>query len=72
MPTDQDTTVKLPDAKINVIFDLLKVHTLDEAACILENVKIRLEWLEVLQLEHAEATQKVAALEAEAEAATPA
>ncbi len=66
MPTDQDTLVKLLDAKIQVIFDLLKVHTLDDAACILENVKIKLEQLDVLQLEHAEAAKTIKALEAEA------
>ncbi len=66
MPTNPETAVKLLDAKINVIFDLLKVHTPEEALCILENVKIQLETLEVLQLEHAEASKKVETLEAEA------
>ncbi len=66
MPTYQETAVKLLDAKIKVIFDLLKVHTPEDALCILENVKIQLETLEVLQLEHAEAGKKVEALEAEA------
>ncbi len=66
MPTNPETAVKLLDAKIKVIFDLLKVHTPEEALCILENVKIKLETLEVLQLEHAEAGKKVEALEAEA------
>ncbi len=70
MPENQDTTVKLLDAKIRVIFDLLKVHPLEDAMCILENVKIELEHLEVLQQEHAEAMKIIAALEAEA--ATPA
>ncbi len=43
MPTDQELAVKLMDAKINVIFDLLKVHAIEDAMCILENVKIQLE-----------------------------
>ena len=54
------------DAKIKVIYDLLKVHTLEEALCILENVKIQLETPEMLQLEHAEASKKAEALEEEA------
>ncbi len=65
MPTNPETAVKLLDAKIKVIYDLLKVHTAEEALCILENVKIQLETLEVLQPEHAEASKKVEALEAE-------
>jgi hypothetical protein len=66
MPANQDTLVKLLDAKIQVIFDLLKKHPLDDAFCILENVKIKLEQLDVLQLEHAGAAKTIKALEAEA------
>ncbi len=66
MPENQDTTVKLLDAKVRLVFDLLKVHPIEDAMCILENVKIQLEQLEVLQLERAEAVKRIAALEAEA------
>ncbi len=76
MPIDQNTTVKLLDAKIAVILDLLRVHPLDEAMSILENVKILLEHPEGLQLERAGAAQGVATLDAgtgaDAEATTPA
>ncbi len=66
MPTNPETAVKLLDAKIKIIFDLLKVHSPEEALCILVNVKIQLETFEVLQLDHAEASKKVEALETEA------
>ncbi len=72
MPSDQDTAVKLLDAKIRLVFDLLKVHPIEDAMSILENVKIQLELLEGLQQERSEAVKKIAALEAEAEVTTPA
>ncbi len=67
MPTDSDTTVKLLDAKIKMIFDLLKVHPHDDAIGILESVKIHLDDLEARELEQAEAAQKDATTDAEAE-----
>ncbi len=65
MPVNSDTAIKLLDAKIRVIFDLLKVHPFEEAICILENVKIELETQEDFRQKHAEVTKKITTLEAE-------
>ncbi len=66
MPADTDTTVKLLDAKVDVIVRLLKDHPVDEAVSILENAKIDLEARAEFEEKRAEVATKIAAFNAKA------
>jgi len=58
MESNEEKRCGMLEAKIEIIFDLLKIHTSDEAFCIIENVQARLESFYVGQAEIAEGAEQ--------------